>query len=41
MNEKKTYLPEEIVEEVREIVSDPDPGFSMRLYREMILNSLK
>ena len=41
MNEKKTYLPEEIVEEVREIVSDPDPGFSMRLYRELILNSLK
>ena len=41
MNEKKTYLPEEIVEEVREIVSDPNPGFSTRLHTELLLNSLK
>lgn len=41
MSEKKTYTPREIVEEVREIVSDPNPGFSTRLYTELLLNSLK
>ena len=41
MNEKKTYTPEEMVEEVREVVTDPDPGFSTRLYKELLLNSLK
>jgi len=41
MSEKKVYTPEQIVTDVREIVSDVNPGFSTRLHRELILNSLK
>jgi len=42
MTERKSvYTPEEIVDEVKEIVSDPDPGLTTRLYKELILNSLK
>jgi len=41
MAEKKQYTPDEIIEEVREIVKDPNPGFTTKLYRELILNSIK
>jgi uncharacterized protein (TIGR00730 family) len=41
MKEKKVYTPESILEEVRDIVLDPDPGFTTRLYTELLLNSLK
>jgi len=41
MQERRTYTPDEMIEEVREIVKDADPGFSTRLFRELLLNSLK
>ena len=39
--DRRSYTPDDILDEVRRIVTDPHPGFTTRLHRELIVNSLK